>query len=225
MTELILASASPRRRALMELLRLPFRVMVADVDEDSITDPDPTTNVIETARLKAMMIARRCTEPAMIIASDTTVAWDGRMLNKPADEAEARAMLRALRGRVHHVHTGLVLLSTATGQTVTDVATIPVPMRDYSDEEIAAYIATGDPMDKAGAYAIQHPKFQPVVYLGGCYAGVMGFPLCHLTRALRQMGVDVKVDIAAACQQYIQYDCPVYEIILGGKPETERIRD
>lgn len=216
MTELILASASPRRRALMELLGLPFRVMVADVDEDSITDPDPATNVIETARLKAVTIAARCIEPTIIIASDTTVVLDGQMLNKPGDEAEAAAMLRALRGRVHHVYTGLVLLHTATGQTITDVATIPVPMRDYSDEEIAAYIATGDPMDKAGAYAIQHPEFQPVAYLGGCYAGVMGFPLCHLTRSLRRMGVGVKVDIAAACQQHNQYDCSVYEAVLKG---------
>ncbi len=198
----------------MRLLGLPFRVMVADVDEDSITDPDPAVNVIETARLKAVTIAARCTDPVIIIASDTTVALEGQMLNKPMDEEEAWAMLLALRGRVHHVHTGLVLFNTATRQMLTDVATVPVPMRYYQDEEVAAYIATGDPMDKAGAYAIQHEQFQPVSQLHGCYAGVMGFPLCHLTRALRQMGVVVEVDIAAACQQHIQYNCSIYPTIL-----------
>lgn len=215
MVELILASASPRRRELMELLGLPFKVMVADVDEDSITDPDPAVNVVETARLKAVTIAARHPDPAIIMASDTTVALDGNMLNKPANEAEAWTMLQALRGRVHHVHTGLVLLHTGTGQWLTDVATVEVPMRAYSDEEIAAYIATGDPLDKAGAYAIQHAIFQPVLRLEGCFAAVMGFPLCHLTRLLRRMGVEVKVDIAAACQHHNQYDCLVYPIILN----------
>lgn len=217
--QLILASASPRRQALLQLLGLPFQVMVADVDEDSITHPDPTINVVETARLKAITIAARCVEPVLIIASDTTVALDGQMLNKPADEAEAWQMLLALRGRVHYVHTGLVLLNTATGQTVTDVATTPVPMRSYSDSEIAAYIATGDPLDKAGGYAIQHPQFQPAPNLSGCYASVMGFPLCHLTRALRQMEVIVTIDVAAACQQAIQYDCPVHPLILSRSKE------
>ena len=215
MVELILASASPRRRELMGLLGLPFKVMVADVDEDSITDPDPAVNVVETARLKAVTIAARHPDPAIIIASDTTVALEGKMLNKPADEAEAWAMLQALRGRVHHVHTGLVLLHTVTGQLLTDVATVEVPMRAYNNAEIAAYIATGDPMDKAGAYAIQHGQFQPVLRLEGCFAAVMGFPLCHLTRLLRRMGVEVKVDIAAACQRHNQYDCPVYATILN----------
>jgi len=215
MSELILASASPRRQELLRLLGLPFRVMVADVDEDSITDPDPAANVVATAYLKAVAIAARCESPAIIIASDTTVALEGQMLNKPANAAAAWQMLQALRGRIHYVHTGLVLLNTATGQTITDVATVPVPMRDYSDAEIAAYIATGDPLDKAGAYAIQHPEFQPVIHLDGCFAGVMGFPLCHLTRALRRMGVPVAVDVAAACQRHIQYDCPVYESILS----------
>jgi len=214
MVELILASASPRRRELMGLLGLPFKVLVADVDEDSVTHPDPAVNVVETARLKAVTIAARHPAPAIIMASDTTVALDGRMLNKPADEAEARVMLQALRGRAHHVHTGLVLLHTVTGQLLMDVATVEVPMRAYSDEEIAAYIATGDPLDKAGAYAIQHASFQPVLRLEGCFAAVMGFPLCHLTRLLRQMGIQVRVDIAAACQQYNQYDCPVYQTIL-----------
>lgn len=215
--QLILASASPRRQALLQLLGLPFQVMVADVDEDSITHPDPAINVVETARLKAITIAARCSDPAIIIASDTTVALDGQMLNKPANGEEVWLMLRALRGRVHQVHTGLVLLHTATRQMITDVATVPVPMRSYSDAEIAAYIATGDPLDKAGGYAIQHPQFQPAPTLSGCYAAVMGFPLCHLTRALRQFGITVEADVAAACQQTIQYDCPVYATILAGK--------
>jgi len=186
MTTLILASASPRRRELMTLLGLPFTIQVADVDEKSITHPDPAINVLETARLKAETIAQTAPPESIIVAADTTVALDGQMLNKPADVVEAREMLRRLRGRVHQVHTGVVLLAVGSGQRVTDVASVDVPMRTYSEAEIEAYIASGDPMDKAGAYAIQHPQFQPVLALQDCYAGVMGLPLCHLARGLRQ---------------------------------------
>jgi predicted house-cleaning NTP pyrophosphatase (Maf/HAM1 superfamily) len=87
-------------------------------------------------------------------------------------------------------------------------------MRNYSDQEIEAYIATGDPLDKAGSYAIQHPGFQPVIDFFGCFAGVVGLPLCHLVRSLRKSGVSVPVDIAAVCQAYHHYDCPVFETIL-----------
>jgi hypothetical protein len=88
-------------------------------------------------------------------------------------------------------------------------------MRHYTNDEIDAYIATGDPSDKAGAYAIQHPDFRPVSGLSGCYAGVMGLPLCHLTRALRRFGLLLTDDIAQRCQQELQYDCPIYKTILG----------
>ena len=216
MTRLVLASGSPRRRELIQLLGLTLSVATADVDEESVTDPDPQRNVIETARIKAAAVARTLAEPAIVIGADTTVVCDGAMLNKPGDAAEATAMLRLLRGRTHQVHTGLALLATAGGRWVTDVATIDVPMRAYTDTEIAAYVATGDPFDKAGGYAIQQRDFHPVVNLSGCYAGVVGLPLCHLTRSLRRLGVAPAVDIAADCQATMQYQCPIFRSVLEG---------
>jgi septum formation protein len=211
---LILASGSPRRQELIHLLGVPWEVRVAEVDEDSVTYPDPAVNVIETALLKAHAVARTAPPQATIVAADTTVVLDGEMLNKPDGPDGARRMLQRLRGRVHQVYTGIVVMRQADGRTVRDVAVIDVPMRDYTDKEIGAYIDTGDPLDKAGAYAIQHPEFRPVTNLTGCFAGVVGLPLCHLFRALRRLDQAPAVDIAANCQAFHQYDCPVYPSIL-----------
>jgi septum formation protein len=213
MTCLILASASPRRQAMIRLFGLPVQVWPADVDE-TVQHPDPAVYVLQTARLKAEAITPQAPADAVIIAADTTVALDGHILGKPADPAEARAMLQQLRGRTHQVHTAIVVLNKANGRLVEEVATVDVPMRAYRDDEIEAYIATGDPFDKAGGYAIQHPTFRPVANLADCYAAVVGLPLCHLALALRQVGVPPAVDIAAACQAHHQYDCPVYTSIL-----------
>ncbi len=217
--DLILASASPRRRRLIALLGLPARQMTADVDEESVAIPDPARNVVETARLKAAAIARRLGPgTAIIIAADTTVALDGEMLNKPVDAADARRMLHRLRGRIHQVHTGIVLWRTDTGAVITDVATVDVPMRHYGDEEIETYVATGDPLDKAGAYAIQHPVFRPALALAGCYAAVVGLPLCHLARALWRWGVPADPAVAVHCQAHHGYNCPVFATILPASP-------
>ena len=219
--ELILASASPRRQELIRLLGLPWRVVVAQVDEDSVSHPDPAQDVIETARLKAADVLQRTPAGALVIAADTTVVLDGQPLNKPVDAADARDMLRRLRGRVHHVHTGIVVVDKGADRWLTDVATVEVPMRRYSDAELEAYVASGDPLDKAGAYAIQHPEFRPVVGLSGCYAGVVGLPLCHLARALGQLGVSVPADVATGCQAHHQYVCPIFGEILAGPNEDD----
>jgi septum formation protein len=212
---LILASGSPRRRELIPLLGLPWEVWPANVDEDSVEDVDPETNVMRTAQLKASAVAGQAPSQAVVVAADTTVALNGQMLNKPADEADARSMLLSLRGRTHRVYTGIAVVNKSTAQMISDVATIEVPMREYSIDEIEAYISSGDPMDKAGAYAIQHPVFQPVFEMSGCYAGVVGLPLCHLVRALRRVGVAINAEVAAACQAHHGYDCPVFEHILS----------
>lgn len=223
MKRFILASGSPRRRALLHLFGLPFEVVVADVDEELVTDPNPAGNVIATARLKAEAVATSLSHsPALILAADTTVALDGQMLNKPAGPKDARRMLQQLRGRRHQVHTGIILLETDTGRVVTDVASVEVPMRQYSNAEIEAYIATGDPLDKAGAYAIQHPTFKPVANLADCYAAVVGLPLCHVARALRRLDVNTPQEIAPACQRYHAYQCPVYANILAQTPPISR---
>ncbi len=216
MLRLVLASASPRRRALVQLLGLPVTLYAVEVDERQVDHPTPAHNAVETAYLKAQAAAQRWTftEETVVVGADTNVALDGHILGKPADAADATRMLRRLCGRLHQVHTGLALIHWPSQRVVMDVASVDVPMRAYSDAEIAAYVATGDPLDKAGAYAIQHPVFRPVADLSGCYAGVVGLPLCHLTRALRQLGVFLSDEVAARCQTEHRYDCPVWRAIL-----------
>ncbi len=212
---LILASASPRRRELVPLLGLTWQVQPADVDETTIDDPDPGTNVIRTAELKASAVASISGDNCVILAADTIVVLDGQILNKPVDLDDAVRMLRGLRGRVHQVYTGIVVHNKISGRVVMDVARVDVPMRNYSDSEIRSYINTGDPLDKAGAYAVQHPQFQPAPDLTGCFAAVVGLPLCHVTRALIQSGITVPVDVPYGCQLHNSYDCPIFPSILG----------
>jgi MAF protein len=212
--KLILASASPRRRELVPLLGFPWAIEAVDVDETIIDLPDPAENVMKTSELKAVASAKQSDADALILAADTTVVLDGLMLNKPQDAVEAGQMLRDLRNRVHQVYTGITIIDKAANQQVADVAMVDVPMRNYSDSEIEAYVRTGDPLDKAGAYAIQHSKFRPVINFGGCYAAVVGLPLCHVARTLYQTDADATGDVAAKCQDHHNYDCPVFKSIL-----------
>lgn len=210
MDQIVLVSQSPRRRALIQLLGYPVAVMAADVDEDSITLPDPAANVVQTAQLKAEKVldilrAQLELQSSLVVAADTTVTLNGRFLNKPADADDARQMLRALRNRTHEVHTGLVLYHLPSGQSCHGVQTAVVTMRNYTDTEIDAYIATGDPMDKAGAYAIQHPQFQPVSYLEGCYMGVMGLSLCHLMQLMARLSLPVSANLASIAAAHAPY--------------------
>jgi septum formation protein len=212
----ILASSSPRRRDLIQLLGLPWQIIGAEVDESSVHHTDPAMDVIQTAHLKALTVVEMAPLEAVIVAADTTVDLEGRRLNKPADLNHARQMLRSLRGRIHQVHTGIVVANKVTGITVADVASIDVPFRNFTDDELEAYLASQDPIDKAGGYNIQHAGFHPVEHFAGCFAGVMGLPLCHLTRALTQAGVQIDADIASLCQSTLDYDCPVFANILAG---------
>lgn len=214
MTHFILASQSPRRRALLSLLNYPFDIIVANVDEDQVSHIDPGQDTILTARLKAEAVAQAVDNNGrLIIAADTTVALGNQRLNKPADAADARAMLAQLRGRTHDVHTGVALLNLTTGQELTGVHTAVVTMRPYTDEEIDRYIATGDPLDKAGAYAIQHTIFRPAARLDGCYLGVMGLSICHLIDLLAQLGVPPRVDFARLELAHQHFACPVLDRI------------
>ncbi len=219
MVRFILASQSPRRRELLSLAGYPYRVMVAAVDETIIDHPDPAENTIQTAQLKARAIAKRHsaveTEREIVIGADTTVALDNEMLGKPAGDSEARRMLVALRGRYHWVHTGVALLDLATGREITGVHSARVIMRPYSDQEIDRYIATGDPLDKAGAYAIQHPQFRPVSRLDGCYLGVMGISICHLLQLLTRLQIPLQADLRALEMAHHHYACPLLANICG----------
>jgi len=224
---LLLASQSPRRRELLALLGLPFEVTVADVAEDPLANESPAAAVVRLSQAKARAACpersrgeySRGTRPdALIIACDTIVALDGKLLGKPCDAAEALSVLRRLRGRSHTVFSAITLLEPIAGRTSSDVAETRLAMRTYTDAEMAAYVASGDPLDKAGAYAIQHPGFHPVAELQGCYANVMGLPLCHLTRALRAWSIEPPHDVPAACQGHTGHRCPVYASILVGGP-------
>jgi len=152
----------------------------------------------------------------IILAADTTVVDGSDIIGKPKDSAEAVMMLTRLRGRTHQVYTGAALLRVSDGYLLTELGVTDVPMRNYSDEEINAYVATGDPLDKAGAYAIQHPEFSPVASMSGCYASVMGLPLCHVTRMLRKMNIKLESDVPSNCQKLLEYDCPIYASVLSG---------
>ena len=212
---LVLASASPRRFELFGLLGIPFSTAQAGTDERARPQEPPTRAVQRLAHEKAAAVAGRLDgRPTIVVGADTVVVLDGRILGKPADAAEAFAMLRALRGRRHHVYTALSLLPLPGGAPLACLAHTDVPMRAYSEAEIERYVASGDPFDKAGAYAIQNPAFRPVPRLDGCYANVMGLPLCHLVTQLRRLGVHPPADIPRACQAATGYRCSVFDSIL-----------
>lgn len=208
--KLILASNSPRRKELMRLAGWTFRISPADVDETPIDGEPAADYVLRLAASKARAAAEHSQAGELIIAADTTVADGELILGKPADTAEAFEMLDRLRGRTHQVHTAIAVLDPSDGRLLSDLASTDVPMRAYTDAEIQDYIATGDPFDKAGGYAIQHPGFKPVEALTGCYANVVGLPLCHLERLLKQFGFTSENNIPLACQDTLQYDCSEY---------------
>lgn len=211
---IVLASNSPRRRQLLALAGLEFSVIVAGVDESLQANESPASYVLRLAETKARAVA--AVPDQIVLAADTTVVDGDHILGKPQDEAEARAMLTQLRGRTHQVYTGIALLRKSDDTLLTALSVTDVPMRNYFDEELNAYIATGDPLDKAGAYAIQHPEFKPVAHMDGCFAGVMGLPLCHVLRLLRQLGINPQADIPAQCQALLEYNCPVSDQVLSG---------
>lgn len=215
--KLILASNSPRRRQLFALGNWDFDVIAADVDETSLPGESPREYVVRLAKAKALAIQPQAGAEAVIVGSDTTVADGNDILGKPVDEAHAEHMLKRLRGRTHQVFTGVAVYRARDEKMVTELSITDVPMRNYSDEEIRAYIQTGDPMDKAGAYAIQHPEFQPVAFMEGCRASVMGLPMCHIVRALQNFKIHPAADVPAACQSFLSYQCPVSSAILSGE--------
>lgn len=206
---LILASASPRRRQLLSLLGLSFVIKVADMEEAPLPGESPSEMVLRISQAKACAM-RGVRRDELVIAADTTVVLEGQALGKPADATQAAQMLRRLRNRPHLVYTGLALWRPARRQMICEVAQSQVWMRDYGDQEIIEYVASGDPLDKAGAYAIQHTGFDPVSRIEGCWLNVMGLPLCHLSRGLAQAGVVVPAAVPASCQAFNQRDCTAW---------------
>jgi MAF protein len=194
-----------------------FSVSVSNVDESQRTGEPPADYVLRLAEAKARAAVASARPEHIIIGADTAVVDGSRILGKPKDVMEATAMLKLLRGHAHQVYTALAILRMHDGRLLTELCVTNVSMRNYSDEEIDAYVLSGDPLDKAGAYAIQNSRFHPVQAMKGCYASVMGLPLCHLLRVLRKMDVQPDADIPAACQSLLQYPCPVSSAILRGE--------
>jgi MAF protein len=215
--QIILASASPRRAELLGLTGWQYDLCPVDVDETADVNEPAGDLALRLAASKAEAALRIVPHAEILLAADTLVVDGERVLGKPRDEDDARRMLEALRGRDHRVISALVLKGAAGEQV--ELCETAVPMREYGHEEIAAYIETGSPMDKAGAYGIQDRDFNPVDIerTRGCFANVMGLPLCHLLRATRRLGLDSRRDVPLACQSHTSYDCPVHaEILRGG---------
>jgi len=190
---LILASASPRRRELLAQAGILFEATSADVIEDVLADEPAERYVKRLAREKAELAwERRCSEdsesvPLYVLGADTTVALDGEILGKPVDLADAERMLRLLSGRTHQVHTGIALVGR--GFVVDKVETTYVAFRDIWEEELTAYLASGDPMDKAGAYGIQGYAARWIPQIKGDYFNVVGLPIAATIRLLAEAGV------------------------------------
>jgi MAF protein len=191
---LILASASPRRRELLARLGVRFDVRPLEIDEDPGGSVNPQIVARRLARAKAEA-ARLLDEHAPILAADTVVAMDGRLFAKPGDAAEAREMLQTLRRGRHEVVTAVALMPLGRRSAIIRHPLTAVTMRGYSDEEIAASIARGDPFDKAGGYAVQDALLEPVAGYEGCYCNVVGLSLWATIDVMRKAGEPV--DVAA----------------------------
>jgi septum formation protein len=210
---IILASNSPRRKQLLALGGWEFQIAAAPVDESLLPGEAPDSYVLRLAHDKANAALARLPKPTdgLVVAADTAVVDGDRILGKPANASEAVWMLRALRDRRHQVFTGLAVLRPGDGNLHSEVVITDVWMRAYDEAEMLDYVASGDPLDKAGAYAIQHAGFNPVLRLEGCAANVMGLSVCRLALALEALGtpstrLEVKACLVSAGQSCAIFD-------------------
>ena len=219
---LVLASGSPRRRRLINAIDMPVQMVGSgDYEPPPNVGESPQAYVQRLALLKARQALKGVTD-AIVLGADTSVVIDGDILGKPADAAEAVWMLKLLRGRSHEVVTGTALMDAATGICSTSAKASRIFMRDYADEEIAAYVESGEPFDKAGAYAVQDDKFRPAERIEGCYLNTVGLPLCDLLTLLKRIGAPVTFRkgyvIPPGCP-----DCDYWKVITEGLQEVNRL--
>ncbi len=208
--KLLLASGSPRRRQLMRAAGLQPRVEAVDVDESLIQGEGPAEMVVRLASAKARAARQRFSNRALILAADTTVVFDGRILGKPRDAAEAVRMLMDMRGQEHEVLTALALADTKQGEERVRLSRSRLQLREFSRSEAQAYADGGSPLDKAGAYGIQDDGFNPVDFeaFSDCFTNVMGLPLCTLADMLAELGWKAEMDLTQACFQYAPHALP-----------------
>lgn len=186
MTQLVLASQSPRRRALLENLNIKFRVMVKETEETMVNGVDPKNLAMENARQKALALKGAFDQETFVLAADTVVYQNGRLMGKPADETEAIEMLRSLSGTSHQVITGVAIVHYPSERVVCDSVVTEVYFKPLQDTDILAYVATADPMDKAGAYGIQGLASLFVEKIVGDYYNVVGLPLFKIEEILNK---------------------------------------
>lgn len=186
--------------------------------DESILDNEMALDYVKRiAVLKASKRIDQAQPDDFIIAADTIVVNKGKILGKPADTRSALDMLSELRDRTHWVITALAVRKTRERKPLTDICHSKVNMRAYTDAEMRDYIESGDPFDKAGAYAIQDPVFRPALDFRGCFASVMGLPLCHLERTLRKYSGYSGTEWAKYCQKELKYKCPITRRVMAGE--------
>lgn len=185
MADFILASASPRRKELLGRMGLDFEIMVSEADESTVSTGIPVNLYVqELALLKASATAKHAGRKAIIIAADTVVTLDGAVLGKPKDAGDAYDMLKALSGREHEVYTGICVMRMSDAKTVCKSVSTEVRFKELTEEKIRAYIASGEPMDKAGAYGIQGIGSMLIEGINGDYFNVVGLPIATLADVL-----------------------------------------
>ncbi|MBR4393920.1 MAG: septum formation inhibitor Maf [Oscillospiraceae bacterium] len=189
MKQLILASASPRRKQLLEMMGLAFRVVPAAGEEHPCADEAPDAIVKALALAKGREVAAHVPQDTIVLAADTIVWLDGQLLGKPKTEEEAVHMLRCLSGKTHEVYTGVALISE--GEELAEAERTEVTFRDLTEEEIWRYVASGEPMDKAGAYGAQGRAAALISRIDGDFFNVVGLPLCMLGQMLAKKGVSI----------------------------------
>lgn len=219
MNEIILASQSPRRKMLLRNLIDPFFVVNADIDEGQVQGETPAEFVLRLAEEKALKGGQNLITSdlnhAYVIGADTIVVDGEEILGKPSDQADAIRVLEQLKGRTHQVLSGIALHDLSRNETRTRLVCTEVEMREYTEDEIQKYVNSGDPLDKAGSYGIQNPDFDPAPNLAGCFANVMGLPLCHLAVLMAQMEIEPDQRVAHKCQTSINYQCPIHHEVLS----------
>ena len=205
--QIILASASPRRRELLSQLGLRFQVVPAEIVEEALPSESPQEMVVRLSLAKAQAVVSQ-QEAGYVIGADSMVVLDGKPLGKPADRADARRMLRELRGTTHHVTTGITIIDVASGRCLSGSMTSQVALRSLTDEEIEASIASGTPLDKAGAYAVQDTVLRPAQSWQGCYSNIVGLPVCQVVDMLRELGCGLPDQAEVARLEVCGPTCP-----------------
>lgn len=206
----MLASASPRRQELIALTGWEVKLAALEVDEHRLQDEGPRAMTRRLALAKAKAAGG---QSGLVLGADTVVVDGDQLLGKPKDLDDARQMLESLSGSGHRVVTSIALIDLESGTQVVDTCESRVPMRRFSDADLEHYLTSGNPLDKAGSYAIQDGKLVDVGQMDDCYANVMGLPLCHVVRNLPQAP---PADVPAACQAHTGYQCPIFSEVLEG---------